>query len=323
MSIWLKQQPDLEAIETALKTHLGSDAGAAQALCEHLLFCPGKRIRPLLALLSARMGGNESQSLALAAAIEYLHTATLLHDDILDEAQLRRGKTTAHHIWGNPFAILGGDFLLARAVSLVAGLNNQRVMQKFAYFAEKIIAGEILEISLKGCLDLSETVYYKIIKGKTAFLFSAACESGGELGGLQPQQIVVLENYGLNLGLAFQIEDDIMDYLGDSAHDGKLKGNDLREGKVTLPLIMALQKADSQARKAIECVFAAETASESRFETACAFIKTYDGFAAAHACAKAYSAAAVAALEALPPSESRNIMAELAANAVAVSVNLN
>lgn len=323
MSIWLKLQPDLEAIETALKAHLGTDVGAAQALCEHLLFCPGKRIRPLLALLSARMGGDESQSLTLAAAIEYLHTATLLHDDILDEAQLRRGKTTAHHIWGNSFAILGGDFLLARAVSLVAGLNNRRLMQKFAYFAEKIIAGEILEISLKGRLDLTETVYYKIIQGKTAFLFSAACESGGELGGLQPQQIVVLGKYGLNLGLAFQIEDDIMDYLGDSARDGKLKGNDLREGKVTLPLIMAMQKADAHACKTLEYIFTAETSSETRFEEVCSFIKTYDGFAAAHACAQTYALAAAAELEALPACESKNIMAELAANAVAVSVNLN
>lgn len=323
MSIWFRLQSDLEAIEVALKTHLEPEAGAAQALCEHLLFSPGKRIRPLLTLLSARMGGDESHSLTLAAAVEYLHTATLLHDDILDEALLRRGKTTAHHIWGNRFAILGGDFLLARAVSLVAGLNNQQVMQKFASFAEKIIAGEILEISLEGCLDLAEAVYFKIIQGKTAFLFRAACESGAVLGGMQPQQIVVLGEYGLNLGLAFQIEDDIMDYLGNSADDGKLKGNDLREGKVTLPLILALQKADARARKTLERVFTAETASEMRFEEVCNFIKTYGGFAAAHAAAQTYAAAAVAALESLPACESKNIMAELAVNAVAVSVNLN
>lgn len=322
MTIWLKVQPDLANIEAALKTHLDTDAGAAQDLCDHLLFSPGKRIRPLLAVLSARMGGDESRSLTLAAAVEYLHTATLLHDDILDEAGLRRGKTAAHHIWGKAFTILGGDFMLARAVTLVAGLDNGRLMQKFTYFVEKIIAGEILEMSLKGRFDLAENVYFEIIKGKTAFLFKAACESGAELGGMQPQQIVVLGEYGLNLGLAFQVEDDIIDYLG-NASEGKLKGNDLREGKATLPLILALQKADARARKTVENIFTTETVSDTQFDEVRDFIGTYGGFADAHARALAYVDAAVTALTALPASEAKTIMTELATSVISAGANRN
>lgn len=321
MTIWLKVQSDLADIEDALKMHIGQNAGEALALCEHLLFSPGKRIRPLLAVLSARMGGDENHSLTLAAAVEYLHAATLLHDDILDEALLRRGKTAAHHIWGNTFTILGGDFLLARAVTLVAGLNNCQIMQKFAHFVEKIIAGEILEMSLKGRFDLAESVYFEIIKGKTAFLFKAACESGADLGGMQPQQIVVLGEYGLNLGLAFQIEDDIMDYLGGSASDGKLQGNDLREGKATLPLILALQKTDANARKTIERIFTSATVSETQFEEVCDFIKTHNGFADARRRAQAYVNAAVAALQTLPTCESKIIMTELADYVISADVN--
>lgn len=323
MTVWLKVQPDLANIETALKTHLNQDAGAAQALCDHLLFNPGKRIRPLLAVLSARLGGNERNSLTLAAAVEYLHAATLLHDDILDKAQLRRGRTAAHHIWGNTLTILGGDFLLARAVTLVAGLNNCRLMQKFAYFAEKIIAGEILEMSLKGRFDMDEATYFEIIKGKTAFLFEAACESGADLGGMQPQQIVVLGEYGLNLGLAFQIEDDIMDYLGDNAHGGKLKGNDLCEGKVTLPLIIALQKAAAEQRAAIEKIFTSGDAGEARFAEVCDFISAHNGFADAHARALTYVEAATAALKVLPACEAKSIMTELAANVISANINRN
>lgn len=322
MTIWLKVQPDLANIETALKTHLGTDAGAAQDLCDHLLFSPGKRIRPLLAVLSARMGGDESRSLTLAAAVEYLHTATLLHDDILDEARLRRGKTAAHHIWGKAFTILGGDFMLARAVALVAGLDSGQLMQKFTSFVEKIIAGEILEMSLKGRFDLDEDVYFEIIRGKTAFLFKAACESGAELGGMQPQQIVVLGEYGLNLGLAFQIEDDIIDYLG-NANEGKLKGNDLREGKATLPLILALQKADATTRKTIENIFTGESVSATQFNEACNFISAYGGFADARARAQAYVKAAVAALAALPASEAKTIMTELANSIISAGANRN
>lgn len=323
MTLWTQVQDDLDRIEAALQTHLDSDVGPARALCEHLLFNPGKRIRPLLAVLSTRLGGDESQSLTLAAAVEYLHAATLLHDDILDDAQLRRGKTAAHHIWGNAFTILGGDFLLARAILLVAGLNNGHVIQKFAYFAEKIIAGEIREISLKGNPALDETGYLEIIQGKTAFLFQAACESGAHLGGLQPQQIVVLGEYGRNLGLAFQIEDDIMDYRGESKQQGKLKGNDLREGKATLPLILALQKANTAEIKMVADIFAAGDATVEQFNRVYDFISDRNGFSDAHYQAQKYIDAATTALDVLPVSKTKTIMTELAAYVISVNTKRN
>lgn len=323
MTLWTQVQDDLDRIEAALKTHLDSDLLPARDLCEYLLFNPGKRIRPLLAVLSARLGGNESQSLVLAAAVEYLHGATLLHDDILDDAQLRRGKTAAHHIWGNAFTILGGDFLLARAIHLVAGLHNDRVMQTFAYFAEKIIAGEIMEMSFKGNPDLDETGYLEIIQGKSAFLFQAACEGSAILGGLEPQQIVVLGEYGRNLGLAFQIEDDIMDYRGESKQQGKLKGNDLCEGKATLPLILALQKADAAEIKMIADIFASGDATAEQFDRVYDFIDARNGFSDAHFQAQNYINAATAALDVLPASTTKNIMTELAASIISVNTNRN
>lgn len=308
--------PDLAAINAALAQNLDTAEITVAEICGHLLFNPGKRVRSLLAVLCARLGGNESQSLGLACAVEYLHAATLLHDDIIDEALLRRGQTAAHHIWGSTLTILGGDFLLARAMSLVAGLNNGAVMQKFARFAQKIIEGEIREIAAKGKLNLTEEDYFAIINGKTACLFKAACESGALLGGLQPQQIVVLGEYGLNLGLAFQIEDDIMDYTNCGVATGKLQGNDLKERKVTLPLILALRQANNEQKNSLAAIMDQPEITPAHFNFARGFIEQYNGFAAAHAIARNYVAKAQNALAALPNNITTTTLAQLAQHVV-------
>lgn len=309
-------KPDLAAIDAALAQHLDTDATVAKEICGYLLSKPGKRIRPLLAVLCARLGGDESRSLTLACAVEYLHAATLLHDDIVDGALLRRGQAAAHTIWGQALTILGGDFLLARAVTLVAGLDHGEIMRKFSHFAEAIIAGEIKEIAVKGDLDLAEEDYFDVITGKTACLFQAACESGGHLGGLQPQQIVVLGEYGLNLGLAFQIEDDIMDYTVAADGTGKLRGNDLKERKITLPLILALQKANAQQKARIAEIFAGPEITPEHFTVVYDIIEQHNGFGAAREMVLNYAAQAQNALAGFPESATKTTLKQLAQYAV-------
>lgn len=318
---WIEEvKPDMAAIEEALKWHLSQDAEDAYEICAHLLFSPGKRIRPLLAVLSARLGGNESQSLTLASAVEYLHTATLLHDDILDDASIRRGQDTANSIWPDSWVILSGDFLLARALSLVSSLNDGQIMQKFVCFAEKIIAGQLIEMHYTGCLNVPTESYYEIITGKTATLFKAACESGAQLGGLAPQQVVAMGEYGLNLGLAFQIEDDIIDYIGIGHEQGKKPGNDFRECKNTLPLILALDNLHREYEATGERGNDVEKFINGTLKEACNFIERYNGFAEAHTLALDFAEKAVNALATIPDSKTKIILIKLAQYVVSANI---
>lgn len=307
---------DLTAIAAALKANLNVQNPVVEELLSHLLFNAGKRLRPLLAVLCARYGGDESHSLTLACVMEYLHAASLLHDDILDGAPFRRGKTAAHHIWGNTLTILGGDLLMARTTSLVADLGHTEITRKVARLAENIIGGEVREITAKYNFELSESDYYAIIEGKTAALFKAACECGSVLGGCIPQEIVVLGQYGLHLGMAFQIADDIADYCGDSAERGKLPGNDLREGKATLPLILALNKANAEQKQALDAVFAADDIDEEAFALVKNFIETAGGFAEARAIATNHLALALKALDEIRPHAVLTTLKTLAENII-------
>lgn len=318
MTVDLTQlKPDLDAIETALKDNLSSENPVAEELLEHLLLSAGKRIRPLLTILCARLGGNESQSLNLACAVEYLHAASLLHDDILDEAQYRRGKPAAHHIWGNTLTVLGGDFLMARSTKLVTDLEQAEITHKMAKLAENIIQGELYEITSKHNLYLLEQEYYRIIQGKTASLFQAACECGSILGGCTPQEIVVLGQYGLHLGMAFQIADDIADYCSNSTIQGKLPGNDLRESKATLPLILALNKATPAQKEMLEAFFLTKDLDEGDFLQVKNFIDMANGFAETRAIAANHTAKALQALgETRPHSSITPILKALAENVI-------
>ncbi len=245
---------DLTAVEQALKENLNPHFELVGQVAGHLLFAGGKRLRPLLMMLAARLcnGGPLEDTAKYATIFEYLHAATLLHDDVVDGGRLRRGKPAAHHTWDPPTAVLTGDFLLARSLTLAAQTGSPRVIEVIAHITEQMSQGEIVQLDRKGDLDLSETVYLDVIRCKTAVLFQGACRVGGILAKAPEQQIQALADYGHHLGMAFQMADDLLDYVQDAAALGKTPGADLREGKLTLPVIHTLAEADEQDREWIK-----------------------------------------------------------------------
>jgi octaprenyl-diphosphate synthase len=214
---------------------------------EHALYNGGKRIRPILCILTSRLCSTGKKEISpLAIAFEYLHVATLLHDDVIDHADTRRGRPAANKVFGLTPAILAGDFLHARSMFLVGTLGGKRCLDLICSATGAMVAGEFLQISNVHNLNQSEKDYFSVIYGKTALFIGAVCETGGIFAGADNNKIEALKLYGANLGLAFQIQDDILDYLGDSAKTGKTVGNDFYEGKMTLPLIHALETANKQ-----------------------------------------------------------------------------
>ena len=214
---------------------------------EHALLNGGKRIRPLLCILTARLCSTPGKEIyPLAIAFEYLHVATLLHDDVIDHADTRRGRPAVNKLFGLTAAILAGDFLHARSMFLVGTLGGRRCLDLICRSTEAMVAGEFLQLSNVHNLNQSENDYFSVINGKTALFIGSICETGGIFAGADNSKIQALKQYGANLGLAFQIQDDLLDYLGDSAKTGKEVGNDFYEGKMTLPLIHALATANKQ-----------------------------------------------------------------------------
>ncbi|MBF0230356.1 MAG: polyprenyl synthetase family protein [Desulfamplus sp.] len=275
-----KVSTDLADIEKALHDNLTPNLSLVSEIAGHLLFSGGKRLRPLLMLLSSRLctqtldkidletstkeqlpkkvdletstiqqlpSGNSVDLLVKFSTIfEYLHAATLLHDDVVDEAQMRRGKPSAHSRWSVPKVVLTGDFLLARSLSLAAATKIPEIIAIMAKITEDMSQGEIEQMEYKSKVDLTESQYLKIIERKTAVLIQGACRSGAILADAGKENISALDKYGYHLGIAFQMADDLLDYTGDATALGKNPGADIREGKLTLPLIHALSKANNE-----------------------------------------------------------------------------
>ncbi len=246
-------EKEIAAINNALVANLQTHVPLIAEVGRHILLSGGKRIRPLLFLLSARMCGCQGNDLAdFSTIFEYLHAATLLHDDVVDAASVRRGRSTANTIWGNQAVILVGDFLLSKALSLAVTTNRLKVLQVLAYATTRMAEGEIMQLLHTGNLELSESEYFEVIDRKTAILMSAACQIGAVLGGVPPAQEEALAEMGLNLGMTFQVVDDILDFIGDEKELGKQVCADLREGRITLPLIHALARADDSDRQRLK-----------------------------------------------------------------------
>jgi octaprenyl-diphosphate synthase len=241
--------PDLAAIEDALTANLTPHLELVRDVAGHIIFAGGKRLRPLLMVLAARICGYQGDyDKTFSSALEYLHAATLLHDDLVDGASLRRGKPAAHLNWGNSIAVLVGDFLLARALSISAGTGSLEVVRILSELTENMSQGEVHQLLRKGDPGLTEEEYHDVIRRKTALLFEAACRVSAVLAGAPPEKERALADYGINLGMAFQIADDLFDYTLDSSQWGKTIGADLREGKVTLPLILTLRNTEASER---------------------------------------------------------------------------
>ncbi len=270
---------DLTLIEAALVENLHPQFDLVRQVAGHLLFAGGKRLRPLLMLLSARLCGYDGESRAADYAVifEYLHAATLIHDDVVDGAALRRGRQAAHHVWDPPTAVLTGDFLLARSLSLAVRTGLTEVMGVIAGITEQMSQGEIRQLTHKGDLTLTEARYLEVIRCKTAVLFQGACRVGALIAGATKTHQEALDSYGYHLGMAFQMADDLLDYTQESAVLGKAAGADLREGKLTLPVIRALQKAEGPDKQWMTALIRRGDFSADEFGALVALMARYGG----------------------------------------------
>ncbi len=314
---------DLEDIEIALKQNLKPYLDLVSQTASHILFAGGKRLRPLLMVLSARICGYKSNSdKTFSIMFEYLHAATLLHDDLVDEATLRRGKPVAHSIWGNSIAVLVGDFLLARALSIASDTGHLNVIKIISEITENMSQGEIHQLMRKGQPDLSEEEYMEIIQNKTAILFKGACQVSAIVADAPEKEEKALSNYGFNLGIAFQMTDDLLDYTSNAGVLGKEAGADLKEGKLTLPLIYALKQADSKAgskdRAMMEKIIKNKDFSADEFEILLELLNKYNGLKYTEELATKHIAKAKQVLVGVfKPSETRETLINIADYALA------
>ncbi len=240
---------DMAAVDTLIRRRLASDVVLINQVAEYIVGAGGKRLRPMLLLLAAgALGHRGPDAHQLAAVVEFIHTATLLHDDVVDESDLRRGRKTANAVWGNAASVLVGDFLYSRSFQLMVELERMAVMQILADTTNRIAEGEVLQLLHVRNPDTDEPAYLRVIERKTAVLFAAATRLGALLSGADEKTCDALHDYGLNLGYAFQIADDVLDYASDAQTLGKNLGDDLAEGKATLPLIHAMAHSDPATR---------------------------------------------------------------------------
>jgi len=312
---WLlsRVQDDLEEIERALLENLQPQLEVVSEVAGHILFSGGKRLRPLLMVLSARACGYEGDyDKTFSTIFEYLHVATLLHDDLVDGASLRRGKPVAHTLWDNSTAVLVGDFLLARALSIAARTRLPRVISVIADITENMSQGEIHQLQRKGDLELSESEYLEVIRRKTAVLFQGACRVSALIADADSDREEALAAYGYQLGMAFQIADDLLDYTQETTTLGKAAGADLREGKLTLPVIHALRGASAADRTVMESIIRNPAFSLSEFRELVGLLEKYDGLTYARSMARERVAAAKSALSIFPASETRDVLLGLA-----------
>ena len=304
---------DLQAIEEALVTNLNPHLDLVREVAGHILFSGGKRLRPLLLLLVTRMCGYRGDyDTTFSISFEYLHAATLLHDDLIDEAELRRGRPVAHSIYGNATTVLVGDFLLARALSLAAETGKIEIIKVVAGITENMSQGEIHQLSRKGDVALTESEYREVIWRKTAVLFEGTCRAAAYMADAPQTQVEAVSAYGANLGLAFQMADDLIDYTSDTAVLGKKAGADLREGKLTLPVIAALAAAPAADRRRMQAIILNPDFSLDEFETLKTDLNHHGGLAYTRQCAESHVARAKAALDAFDPSPTIDILRDIA-----------
>ena len=304
-------QPDLEAVDRFIRTELTSDIPLINELVEYIIQCGGKRIRPLVVLLSARAFNHQkSQHIDLAAAIELIHTATLLHDDVVDSSALRRGQETAHTIWGNEASVLVGDFLYSRAFQLIVKLQNLEILRIFSDATNLIAEGEVLQLMNCRDPDTTENTYYDVIQRKTAKLFEVASQIGTALSVYSPQEMDAMQKYGMQVGVAYQLIDDALDYSSSAKELGKNIGDDLAEGKATLPLIHAM-KHGTPAEIAL-MRNAIETGSAEKLDDIIAIIDSTKAIQYTADAAKRYAQEANSVLTHIPDSPYRTALRNLA-----------
>ncbi|QBF30408.1 polyprenyl synthetase family protein [Thalassococcus sp. S3] len=310
---------DLSNVNDLIRERMASEhAPRIPEVTAHLVEAGGKRLRPMLTLGTARMMGyGGPYHVHLAATVEFIHTATLLHDDVVDESAQRRGRPTANLLWDNKSSVLVGDYLFARAFQLMVETGNLRVLDILSNAAATIAEGEVLQLTAAQNLATDEGIYLRVVRGKTAALFSAATEVGGVIAGAPEEQVRALFDYGDALGIAFQIADDLLDYQGDSAETGKNVGDDFRERKLTLPVIKAVAQATADERAFWQRTIEKGDQTDADLEEALSLMAKYGTLEATREDAQGWASKAKAALTGLPDHPIRSMMDDMADYVVA------
>lgn len=307
---------DLAKVNVVINQAVQSEVALISQIGNYIISAGGKRLRPILTILAGKALGYDSEKLySLAAMIEFIHTSTLLHDDVVDESELRRGRQTANNLFGNAAAVLVGDFLYTRAFQLMVDSDNINILKVMADATNIIAEGEVMQLMNIGNTDITQEAYLQVIQYKTAKLFEAAAQVGAMLANATAQQETALKNYGMYLGTAFQIIDDVLDYSGDTDEIGKNVGDDLAEGKPTLPLIYLMQNGNPQAAQDVR--HALENADRSYFYSIHRHVTESDALAYCTEQAKQAINQALACLEQLPQNDITEAMRGLAIQSVA------
>lgn len=302
---------DMDAVNSVIRRKLHSDVSLVNQIAEYIISAGGKRLRPVLVLLMANAYAYKGTAHhELAAVVEFIHTATLLHDDVVDESSLRRGRATANALFGNAASVLVGDFLYSRSFQMMADLANMRVMQILSEATNVIAEGEVLQLLNMHDPDVSQERYLQVIRSKTAKLFEAAAELGALIAGANDVQIAAAGEYGRSLGTAFQLIDDVLDYAGDAAEIGKNVGDDLREGKPTLPLIYLMENGTPEQRELVRtCI---EQGDEQHFDAVLDAVTSSGALDFTRRQAEVAAERAADAIADLPDSEFKDSLLQLA-----------
>jgi octaprenyl-diphosphate synthase len=303
--------PDLERVNQVILSRTGSDVAMIPEVANHLISSGGKRLRPMLTLAMAGLCGYRGEGhVKLAASVEFMHTATLLHDDVVDQSDMRRGKAAARMLWGNPASVLVGDFLLGQAFRMMVEVGSLPCLDVLSTAATVIAEGEVMQLAAAKNMQTSEDEYLDVIRAKTAALFAAACEVGPILASRAKAEIAACRSYGSNLGIAFQLIDDALDYGGTSAKLGKNVGDDFREGKITLPVVLSFRRGSEAERDFWRRTLERSEIEEGDLETALSTMRRHRALEDTIERARHYGAMARDALELFPASPWKKALLE-------------
>jgi octaprenyl-diphosphate synthase len=300
---------DLKDVEKEFTRQLQSQVAVIPQIADYIKDGGGKRIRPAVVLMAARMAGYSGERAIMhAAVLEFIHTATLVHDDIIDEAELRRGRDAVHTRWGNHLTVLFGDFLYLKSMSMALSQDSLEIVRLLCDVTLRIVEGEMYQLTKNGVVDLTEEEHFDIVRRKTAYLFAGCARIGGMLGPTTREQQEALWDYGINIGMAFQIVDDLLDFTGDAAALGKPVGGDLREGKMTLPVIHLRSRGDARADALLRQIVAARNATPEEWRELTGMLASARSLDYAQRMAADFVERAKKALYVFPPSDARDAL---------------
>jgi octaprenyl-diphosphate synthase len=309
---------DMERVNTTILARTGSEVAMIPEVANHLISSGGKRLRPMLTLAMAKLSGYSGDGhVKFAAAVEFMHTATLLHDDVVDESDMRRGKLAARMLWGNEASVLVGDFLLGQAFKMMVDVGNLHALGILSSAAAVIAEGEVMQLGAANNTATNEDEYLAVIRAKTAELFAAACEVGPALAAKDKAEQAACRSFGMNLGIAFQLVDDALDYGGKSAKLGKNVGDDFREGKITLPVVLSFRRGSAHEREFWNRTLGQGQVRDEDLDTAISLMTRHHAIEDTLGRARHYGAIAIDALALVPQSEIKQALEETVAFCIA------